>query len=690
MKAIVLAYHNIGCIGIEALLRNGFEVAAVFTHKDDPGENIWFDSVAELAASRNIPVFAPEDINHPLWISKIREIGPDILFSFYYRNMVGPSVLDIPHAGCLNLHGSLLPKYRGRCPVNWALINGEKETGVTLHYMTPRPDDGDIVCRKKVGISDDDTAKSLYTKMANAASGMLDEILPRIKDGTAPREPQDHSRASYFGGRRPEDGEIDWNKTASDVRNLVRAVTRPYPGAFSYAGVRKCLFWMVTETPGNAREACPGAVLSKDPLIIACREGAVRVDFGQTEGGVYMSGSQLAENLGIVEGMKFGPSAARSAEAMRKKTVLILGVDGFIGNALGERLLESGKYEVHGMDLGADSIQRLMGRPGFHFDEGDISIHREWIEYHIKKCDIVIPLVAIATPIEYTRNPIKVFELDFEENLRVVRYCVKYGKRVLFPSTSEVYGMCDEEVFDEDNSRLILGPIRMQRWIYSCSKQLLDRVIWAYGQEKGLRFTLFRPFNWIGPKLDSLAAARIGSSRAITQLILNLVEGTPIKLIDGGNQKRCFTDVSDGVEALYGIIENKDGVCDGRIINIGNPYNEVSIKELAEILVSKFQEHPLRSKFPPFAGFRDVESRSYYGKGYQDVQYRKPSIRNAKRLLNWNPIVKLEQSVEQTLDFFLREAVGSAEFEVNHETPRDESGMLSLAGHDRLAKSSVL
>jgi UDP-4-amino-4-deoxy-L-arabinose formyltransferase/UDP-glucuronic acid dehydrogenase (UDP-4-keto-hexauronic acid decarboxylating) len=689
MKTVVLAYHNIGCVGLEALLRNGFEVAAAFTHRDDPKENIWFDSVAELAASRNIPVFAPEDINHPLWVRKIRELEPDILFSFYYRDMVGPSILNIPPAGCLNLHGSLLPEYRGRCPVNWVLVNGEKETGVTLHYMTPRPDDGDIVCRKRIEISDDDTAKSLHKKVANATSGMLDEILPRIKDGAALRDPQDHSKATYFGGRRPEDGEINWNKTASDVRNLVRAVTHPYPGAFSYVGDNKLIFWSVTEIPLRGNEVGPGTIVSTDPLVISCGTGAVRVDFGQPELGIYMTGTQLALEFGLIQGMTFGPCASSRAEAVRKKSVLILGVNGFIGNALGKRLLESGKYEVHGMDLHSNSIECLLDKPGFHFDEGDISIHSEWIEYHIKKCDIVIPLVAIATPIEYTRNPLRVFELDFEENLRVVRYSVKYGKRLLFPSTSEVYGMCGEDVFDEDNSRLVLGPIRMQRWIYSCSKQLLDRVIWAYGQEKGLRFTLFRPFNWIGPRLDSLTSARIGSSRAITQLILNLVEGTPIQLIDGGDQKRCFTDVSDGVEALYRIIENRDGVCNGQIINIGNPDNEVSIKELAEILVAKFLDHHLRSKFPPFAGFREVESRSYYGAGYQDVQHRKPSIRNARRLLNWDPVVGLEQSVEQTLDFFLREAVELVECKSGNKAPRDADRAFSLSEYKNPARGNA-
>ncbi|MDX1858145.1 bifunctional UDP-4-keto-pentose/UDP-xylose synthase [Escherichia coli] len=166
--------------------------------------------------------------------------------------------------------------------------------------------------------------------------------------------------------------------------------------------------------------------------------------------------------------------------------------------------------------------------------------------------------MAIATPIEYTRNPLRVFELDFEENLRIIRYCVKYRKRIIFPSTSEVYGMCSDKYFDEDHSNLIVGPVNKPRWIYSVSKQLLDRVIWAYGEKEGLQFTLFRPFNWMGPRLDNLNAARIGSSRAITQLILNLVEGSPIKLIDGGKQKRCFTDIRDGIEALYRIIENAE------------------------------------------------------------------------------------------------------------------------------------
>ena len=660
MKSVVLAYHDIGCVGIRALLAQGFDIQAVFTHRDDPNENTWFESVAELAAANDLPVYAPEDINHPLWVERIREMGADILFSFYYRNMVGKKILAIPPAGCLNLHGSHLPRYRGRCPVNWVLIHGEKETGVTLHYMTPRPDDGDIVGQKRVPIDDNDTALSLHKKLAAAAGDLLDGLLPRIRENRAERIPQEQTSASYFGGRRPADGEIDWGQDAAGVRKLVRAVTRPYPGAFSYLGDRKCIFWQVrsAQTPEAAH---PGTVLSTNPLTIACADGLIEVQFGQTENGVYTGGRQLALELNLAAGMRFSGQIGLAIEQQRKKHVLILGVNGFIGNHLSERLLESGRYEVYGMDLSSNTLERLLGHPNFHFTEGDISIMREWIEYHVRKCDIILPLVAIATPIEYVRNPLRVFELDFEENLRVVRYCVKYGKRLIFPSTSEVYGMCPDPEFNEMNSNFVLGPIQKQRWIYSCIKQMLDRVIWAYGSDRGLQFTLFRPFNWIGPRLDSLESARIGSSRVITQFILNLVEGAPIRLVDGGRQKRCFTDVKDGIDCLFKIIENKNDGCNGRILNIGNPDNEFSMQALADILLEKFGAHPLRAHFPPDGGIKDIEARAFYGSGYQDMQHRRPSIRQAQRILGWQPSVPFDQSVEETLDFFLKDVVAKAE-----------------------------
>ena len=223
------------------------------------------------------------------------------------------------------------------------------------------------------------------------------------------------------------------------------------------------------------------------------------------------------------------------------KKILILGVNGFIGHHLSNRILADTSWEVYGMDMSSDRITDLMDNKRFHFFEGDITINKEWIEYHIRKCDVVLPLVAIATPATYVQQPLKVFELDFEANLPIVRSCVKYGKRVLFPSTSEVYGMSADAEFDPYASNLVLGPIDKQRWIYSCSKQLMDRVIYAYGSMGQLDFTLFRPFNWIGAGLDSIHTAKEGSSRVITQFLGHIVRGETIKLVDGGAQKRAFT-----------------------------------------------------------------------------------------------------------------------------------------------------
>ncbi len=651
MKAVVFAYHDIGCAGINALVAAGYDITAIYTHPDSPSENRFFGSVARTAAEHGIPVYAPDDVNHPLWVDRIKSAQPDVIFSFYYRNLLCNEILNSATVGAFNLHGSLLPHYRGRAPLNWVLVKGETETGVTLHRMVSRADAGAIVAQHRVAIAPEETALTLHHKLTKAASHLLEGILPVIKTGHFPQVEQDHSKATVFGRRTPQDGCINWQSPAYEINNLIRAVTDPWPGAFSYVGGAKFVVWKGRELEG-LQSAKAGIVLSVSPLVIATGGGALEIVTGQTENGVYMQGSQLAQTLGLVAGALL---SNQPVSVLKRRTrVLILGVNGFIGNHLTERLLQDDNFEVYGLDIGSDAISRFIGNERFHFVEGDISIHSEWIEYHIKKCDVVLPLVAIATPIEYTRNPLRVFELDFEENLKIIRDCVKYQKRIIFPSTSEVYGMSTDKVFDEDNSNLIVGPINKQRWIYSVSKQLLDRVIWAYGEKEGLRFTLFRPFNWMGPRLDNLNAARIGSSRAITQLILNLVEGSPIKLIDGGKQKRCFTDISDGIEALFRIIENKNSNCDGQIINIGNPDNEASIKELAQMLLESFEKHPLRSHFPPFAGFREVESSTYYGKGYQDVEHRKPSIRNAHRLLNWKPTVEMEQTIDETLDFFLK------------------------------------
>lgn len=335
--------------------------------------------------------------------------------------------------------------------------------------------------------------------------------------------------------------------------------------------------------------------------------------------------------------------------------ILILGVNGFIGHHLTNRILETTDWSIYGMDLAFDRLEPVLDHKRFHYIEGDISINKEWIEYHVKKCDVVMPLVAIATPKLYVEDPIHVFNLDFEMNLNVVKHCVKYRKRIVFPSTSEVYGDSREPEFREDETFLVVGPIHKERWIYSCCKQLLDRVIYAYGTRGHLEFTLFRPFNWIGPRLDSLDTAKEGSSRVVTQFIAELLLKKPIYLVDGGHQKRCFTYVDDGIDALMGILENRGGCCRNEIINIGNPGNECSIRELAHFLKDLFREHPRHGADGAYSEIMERSSESYYGKGYQDIYTRKPSIEKARRILGWEPRIGLKDAMQKTLYAFLEE-----------------------------------
>jgi len=333
--------------------------------------------------------------------------------------------------------------------------------------------------------------------------------------------------------------------------------------------------------------------------------------------------------------------------------ILILGVNGFIGHSLTARILRHTEWEVFGMDIGDDRIRDHLAHPRFRFLEGDIGINREWIEYHVKKCDVVLPLVAIATPRDYVQDPLRVFELDFEENLRIVRYAVKYGTRVIFPSTSEIYGMCEDEAFGEEDSNLVLGPIAKQRWIYSCSKQLLDRVIYAYGQQHGLRFTLFRPFNWVGPNLDHIETAKEGSSRVVTQFLGHLMRGEPVQLVDGGAQRRCITDIRDGVDALMRILHNEGGRADFRILNIGNPNNDCSIGELAQLLIDILAGFDRWKTIRRTAVVEKVSAQDYYGDGYQDIYTRVPDITNARELLDWEPRYSLREALTYTVQHYV-------------------------------------
>jgi methionyl-tRNA formyltransferase len=231
-RAVVFAYHNVGVRCLKVLLAHGIDVALVVTHEDNPNENIWFDSVARTAAEYGIPFVTPEDANTPELLAQLEAIRPDFLFSFYYRQMLKPALLATAARGAYNMHGSLLPKYRGRVPINWAVLNGETETGATLHEMVEKPDAGRIVAQQAVPILPDDTAGEVFDKVVVAAEMCLAAVLPRLTLGAAPHVPMDLKQGSYFGGRKAEDGRIDWTQSAQQIHNLVRAVAPPYPGAF--------------------------------------------------------------------------------------------------------------------------------------------------------------------------------------------------------------------------------------------------------------------------------------------------------------------------------------------------------------------------------------------------------------------------------------------------------------------------
>ena len=334
--------------------------------------------------------------------------------------------------------------------------------------------------------------------------------------------------------------------------------------------------------------------------------------------------------------------------------LLILGANGFIGSHLTRAILDQRDWLIYGMDTCSHKLSNCLRNPRFNFVEGDITINREWVEYHVKKCDAVIPLVAIANPAQYVTDPLRVFELDFEANLEIFRLCVKYGKRLIHPSTSEVYGMSVDAELSEQSTPMTYGPIHKQRWIYACSKQLLDRIAYAYGSRGDLNYTLFRPFNWIGPKLDNVFEPKEGSSRLFTQFISNIIHGKPLQLVDGGDQSRSFTYIDDGIDCLLRIIDNENGAASGEIFNIGNPDNNVCVSKLAEYMIEAFKEYPDYRDVANRVIIKDVSSKEYFGKYYQDIHTRLPLIDNAQERLGWSPSIDLKEAIRRTLDYYLR------------------------------------
>jgi len=334
------------------------------------------------------------------------------------------------------------------------------------------------------------------------------------------------------------------------------------------------------------------------------------------------------------------------------KKILIIGANGFIGSNLSAYIMAHRDWEIHAIDLGSDKLKACIGNPRFHFLEGDIREQKAWIEERVRECDMVLPLAAIANPATYVNDPLAVFELDFEANLDIVRLCVKYNKRLIFPSTSEVYGMSPDSPYDEETSTLVTGPINKERWIYSCSKQMLDRVIYAYGKHRNLNFTLFRPFNWFGPGLDNVWV-RNKSNRVVTKFLSNILHRSDIVLIDGGAQKRCFLYIDDAIEALVKIMENKNDCAANRIFNIGHPGNEASILGLADLMLSVMSEFKGYEHIREEIQITATKGEEYYGVGYQDIDTRVPNIDHATKQLGWTPSTDLREAIRKTIDYYV-------------------------------------
>lgn len=354
--------------------------------------------------------------------------------------------------------------------------------------------------------------------------------------------------------------------------------------------------------------------------------------------------------------------------------VLLLGVGGFIGSHLAHRLLRTTEHEVEGVDLTDKKLGEALDLPRFTFRRGDVRSERDTISEMIERAEVVVDLIAHANPSLYVEKPLEVFELNFLENLRIAQLCVEKKKRLVQFSSCEVYGktvasVCADELrdptnprhalFNEDTTDFILGPVSKHRWIYSCAKQLLERVLHAYGMRDGLNWTVVRPFNFIGPKIDFLTFEQEGNPRVFSNFMSALLEGTTMKLVDGGRHKRCYTYIDDAIDCIARVIENPGGVCDRQIVNVGSPANEISIRDLAYRMRDMYAAKFLKPG-ETLPEILEVDSTEFYGEGYEDSDRRIPDITKVQALLGWQPRYGLDQAIELSMAGYAKYAPGVA------------------------------
>lgn len=359
-------------------------------------------------------------------------------------------------------------------------------------------------------------------------------------------------------------------------------------------------------------------------------------------------------------------------ERSRPLKILMLGAGGFIGSHLTTRLLAEG-HKVTGVDLNGDKLATLAAHHRFTYLGRDIREDGGELAELTVASDLVVDLIAHANPSLYVSRPLDVFYLNFNENLKIAETCVRHGKRLIQFSSCEVYGkslasiapglLADPDdpalaLFTEDSTPFILGPVNRHRWIYSCAKQLLERVLHAYGLAGELSYTIIRPFNFIGPRIDYLPQDGEGVPRVFSHFMGALLHGGVMRLVNGGRHRRCYTYIDDAVDCMARIVENPDGVCDNQIFNIGSPGNEVSIRDLAllmrELYVERFGGDP--STLPPL---QEVSGEEFYGPGYDDSDRRIPDISKAQTLLGWQPCRDLRQTVADSMHYYVEQAQGA-------------------------------